>query len=183
MKKLSFLLLAVIFFYACTKQSIQPAIPSPASPTTAQKQDDKKLQDPNKVLLYNFYSATYGHLFTTNSNYANDHPGWRRITGNDLIYVYNTQIGNSVPVYIMQHRTRAVYCLTTNNTIHLNEWATTGVADFYAFSSQVPGAVPVHQFYHSLNPAYGYFYDLTLNPVVNGWVENTVKFYAFNSPN
>lgn len=135
-----------------------------------------------KRLLYNFYSTQYGHIYTINSNFANERPGWRRIT-NDPIYVYGTQVDGSVPVYIMQHKTRAVYCLTTNNTIDLDVWASTGQPDFYAY--KVPGdlRVPIHQFYNPGFSTHGYFYDITYNPLANGWVENGVKFYAFNSPN
>ncbi|TCC97558.1 thiol-activated cytolysin family protein [Pedobacter hiemivivus] len=134
-----------------------------------------------KRLLYNFYSTQFGHIYTINSNFMEGRPGWRRIT-NDPIYVYGTQVAGSVPVYIMQHKTKAIYCLTTNNTIGLDQWASTGQPDFYAYN--VPGdfRVPIHQFFHP-QVTYGYFYDMTYNPLANGWIENGIKFYAFNSPN
>ncbi|WP_316837461.1 thiol-activated cytolysin family protein [Pedobacter nutrimenti] len=135
-----------------------------------------------KRLLYDFYSKQFGHRYTINSNYANEHAGWIRIV-NDPIYVYGSQVAGSVPVYIMQDRVRAIYCLTTDNTVNLDIWATTGQPDFYAYKTQFTGTVPIHQFYNPSYYSHGLFYDITYNPLANGWVENGIKFYAFNSPN
>jgi hypothetical protein len=137
----------------------------------------------SKLQLYNFYSTPLGHIFTVDPNFPAKNPGtWRRII-NDPIYVYESQIPGSVPVYIMQHRTRSIYCLTRDNTIDLDIWAPTNYPVFYAYDNQVQGTVPIHQFYHPNKPGDGYFYDLTLNPTWNGWIENTTKFYAFNNAN
>lgn len=136
-----------------------------------------------KLQLYDFYSTALGHIFTVDPNFPAKNPGtWRRII-NDPIYVYESQIPGSVPVYTMQHRTGSIYCLTRDNTIDLNVWAPTNYPVFYAYDNQAAGTVPVHQFYHPNKFGDGYFYDLTLNPTWNGWIENTTKFYAFNSAN
>lgn len=135
-----------------------------------------------KRLLYNFYSKQFGHIYTINPNFAAERSGWIRIV-NDPIYVYGTQIPGTVPVYIMQHRARAIYCLTTDPTIDLDVWASTGQPEFYAYKFPTNQTVGIHQFYNPRYPTHGYFYDITLNPLSNGWVENTVKFYAFNTAN
>lgn len=135
-----------------------------------------------KLQLYNFYSNQLGHIFTVDASFSNTNPGWRRII-NDPMYVYDSQKPGTVPVYIMQHRTRSIYCLTTNNTIDLDQWAPTNYPAFYAYNNQADGAFPIHQFYHPGRPGDGYFYDLTLNPVANGWIENSTKFYAFKNAN
>lgn len=137
----------------------------------------------DKLQLYNFYSTALGHIYTVDPNFPAKNPGaWRRII-NDPIYVYESQKPGTVPVYIMQHRTRSIYCLTTNNAIDLDQWAQTNYPVFYAYNSQVEGSAPVYQFYHPNQPTDGYFYDLTLNPRGNGWVENGIKFYAFRNAN
>ncbi|WP_162926617.1 MAC/perforin domain-containing protein [Pedobacter chitinilyticus] len=135
----------------------------------------------SKVLLYNFYSKQLGHIFTIDSNFGTTNSGWIRIF-NDPIYVYDSQKPGSVPVYIMQHRTRSVYCVTANNTIDLDVWKEANYPVFYAYTAKDPNVYPIYQFYHPKTPSYGYFYDLTYRPLLNGWVENGIKFYAFNSP-
>ena len=135
-----------------------------------------------KLQLYNFYSNQLGHIFTVDASFSNTNPGWRRII-NDPIYVYDSQKSGTVPVYIMQHRTRSIYCLTRNNTIDLDIWAPTNYPMFYAYDNQTEGTFPIHQFYHPGKPGDGYFYDPTLNPIANGWIENTTKFYAFKNAN
>ena len=136
-----------------------------------------------KLQLYDFYSTGLGHIYTIDPNFPAKNPGaWRRII-NDPIYVYESQIPGTVPVYIMQHRTRSIYCLTTNNTIDLDQWAQTNYPVFYAYNNQVEGGAPVYQFYHPNQPTHGYFYDLTLNPTGSGWIQNGIKFYAFRNAN
>lgn len=135
-----------------------------------------------KLQLYNFYSNQLGHIFTVDASFSNTNPGWRRII-NDPIYVYDSQKPGTVPVYIMQHRTASIYCLTRDNTIDLDIWAPTNYPVFYAYENQATGTFPVHQFYHPNKFGDGYFYDLTLNPTWNGWIENTTKFYAFKNAN
>lgn len=137
-----------------------------------------------KRLLYDYYNPRYGHRYTINSRYVEERPGqgWIRIV-NDPIYVYGKQVAGSIPVYIMQSTTSSIYCLTTDNTIDLNLWATTGIPDFFAYRVQAENTVPIHQFYHPTARSHGLFYDRTYNPMSNGWIHNGIKFYAFQSPN
>ena len=137
-----------------------------------------------KRLLYDYYNPRYGHMYTINPRYVEERPGqgWIRIV-NDPIYVYGKQVAGSIPVYIMQSTTSSIYCLTTDNTIDLNLWATTGIPDFFAYKFQAENTVPIHQFYHPTARSHGLFYDRTYNPMSNGWIHNGIKFYAFQSPN
>ncbi|WP_316846605.1 hypothetical protein [Pedobacter psychrodurus] len=131
--------------------------------------------------LYDFYSPQLGHIFTVDANFPAKNPGvWRRII-NDPIYVYESQVAGSVPLYIVQHRTSSVYCLTRDNTIDLDIWAPTNYPIVYAYENQAEGTAPVYQYYHPNKLGDGYFYDFTHNPTGNGWIENTVKFYAFRN--
>lgn len=134
-----------------------------------------------KLQLYDFYSPQLGHIFTVDANFPAKNPGvWRRII-NDPIYVYESQVAGSVPLYIMQHKTSSVYCLTRDNTIDLDIWAPTNYPIVYAYENQAEGTAPVYQYYHPNKLGDGYFYDFTHNPTGNGWIENTVKFYAFRN--
>jgi hypothetical protein len=135
-----------------------------------------------KTLLYDYYHPSFGHRYTIDANFRNGKQGWFWIV-NDPIYVYRTQVAGSVPVYIMQSYNGPIFCLTTDNTVDLNFWATTGIPDFYAYKVQAENTVPIYQFYHPNKFRDGLFYDRTFNPFANGWLYNGIKFYAFESSN